>query len=348
LVLVTLDEYKIKKREKVMRNKLKTSIHLFSLVVLLILIASCGKTGEVGWPRWRGPNGDGISTETDWDPQAVAGGPKIVWHIEIGFGFSNIAIKNDWIYTMGQQDFESVVLCLKAETGEEIWRQSFGDTNEPLATPTLDGDRVYVLGKSGIVCSLKSINGDIRWKKDLVEDFGSPKAHWGYAGSPLVEGNLVILNARTSGIALNKKTGEKIWEGEVHTDKAGDYFSTPVIYDYADRRYALIFSDSGLFSVDVETGSKLWFYRWAGGASPHVADPVVFENKVFVSAAEANPRCVLLDIDGNKPRLLWQTENMKNHVNTCVFLDGYLYGAMEMLMLVKATSSAASTPKQVM
>ncbi len=311
-----------------MNPKIRSAIYLIPLAVILLSpLVGCGdRTAEAGWPRWRGPGRDGISTETDWDPTALAGGPKTVWHIDIGFGHSSIAVKDGRIYTMGQQSGESVVLCLKAETGEEIWRQSFGEINEPLATPTVDGDRVYVLSKSGVVCCLKSKNGDIRWKKDLVQDFGSPKAHYGYAGSPLIEGGLVILNARTSGIALNKKTGEKIWEGEVHTDEAGDYFSTPVIYDYADRRYTLLFSDSGLFSMDVESGSKLWFYEWAGGASPHVADPVVFENKVFVSSGEANPNCVLLDIDGNKPRVIWLTETMRNHVSTCIYLDGYLYG----------------------
>ena len=93
-----------------------------------------------------------------------------------------------------------------------------------------------------------------------------------------------------------------VWEGEVDTYKTGMYFSTPVIYDYDDKRCVLIFSDSGLFSMDVKSGRLLWFYEWTKSGSPNVVDPIVFDNKVFISTSESNARCALIDIKGNEPR----------------------------------------------
>jgi outer membrane protein assembly factor BamB len=159
-----------------------------------------------------------------------------------------------------------------------------------------------------------------------VKDLKSPAAVYGYAASPVVEGNLIILNAKTSGIALNKESGDLVWEGEVHTDRTGDYFATPVIYDHEDKRNALIFSNFGLFSMDVDTGKLFWYYEWKKGGSPNVVDPLVFDNKVFISSSETNVQGVLLDISGDEPNVVWQNENMSNHISTSVYIDGYLYG----------------------
>ena len=303
-------------------------------ILSIWLFGTCltyGIADDFEWPRWRGPNGDGISMETDWDPEALAGGPKILWKTNVGMGFSNIAIKGKYIYTMGHnnREKEDSVYCLNVDSGEEIWRYSYTSkmgSSGAQTTPTIDGKFLYTLSVDGQIFCFKSKNGKVRWKKDLVNDLKSLESEYGFATSPVVEGDLVILNAKTSGIALNKKTGDKIWEGEVNTDTIARYFATPVIYDHDEQRYVLLFSDSGLFSMDIETGGLLWFYEWTQIGAPNVADPVVFDNKVFLSHSEANAQCVLLDIKGNVPSLLWQNENMRNHVSTSIFIDGYLYG----------------------
>jgi outer membrane protein assembly factor BamB len=103
---------------------------IFVLFLYFSVLAVCGNADDVGWPKWRGPSGNGVSGETNWDPEALTGGPKILWKVDLGRGYSNVAIKDNRLYTMGLKDRKHTVYCLNAENGKEIWRSStdsFGD-----------------------------------------------------------------------------------------------------------------------------------------------------------------------------------------------------------------------------
>lgn len=101
-----------------MKCKSIASIYLIlTALVFLLILVNCGintKEDEVGWPRWRGPNGDGISNETNWDPEVLAGGLKILWKVDVGRGHSNVAIKDNRLLTMGKKDREGKVFCLSS------------------------------------------------------------------------------------------------------------------------------------------------------------------------------------------------------------------------------------------
>jgi outer membrane protein assembly factor BamB len=248
---------------------MKTRIMICILVIFVFGISAQYSIAEdFDWPRWRGLNGDGISMETDWDPKALAGGLKILWKAGVGMGHSNVAIKDNRLYTMGMRKRELHVYCLDAETGEEIWRYLIEDYYDPQSTPTIDDKYVYALSRNGILLCLKAKNGKLRWKKDLVSEYEVVIPYYGFAGSPVIEGDLLILTANTSGIALNKKTGERIWGSDKPPDNlrmpagTGPHYATPVVYDYEGKRYAVISSYIGLHAVDVETGKVFWLYEW--------------------------------------------------------------------------------------
>jgi outer membrane protein assembly factor BamB len=296
------------------------------LLSLLFGLSGCTNRNAVEWPQWRGPNRDGISTETDWDSEALAGGPKVLWHVNIGMGHSNVAIAGGRLYTIALNKDGECVLALDAETGEEIWRYDTGKRKMPQATPTIDGKYVYALSYDGVLISSKARSGRLVWSRDLIEDFEAPWEAYGYGTSPAVEGDLVIINTKHTGIALDKLSGDLIWEGEVRTAPSVNVFSTPVFYDHDGRRCLLIFSFPGLFAMDPESGEQLWYYEWMKPGSPNAADPVLFDNKVFISSSETDARGAVLDISGAEPRLVWETREMANHFSSCVYIDGYLYG----------------------
>jgi outer membrane protein assembly factor BamB len=211
------------------------------------------------WPRWRGPEANGISRESGWNPKALEGGPRVAWKADVGTGFSNVAIRRDRLYTMGLGD-GSFVYCLNAVTGKVLWRYPFPGYDAPQATPIVEGASLYCLAKNGILFCLKAHDGKRLWQKDLVAEYDAVMPFYGFAGSPVVQGNLLVLTANTAGMALDKTTGEKVWGSDKPpaTAKAADLtgtgYSTPVLYPQGGKRYALVYSYKGDFSVEVETG----------------------------------------------------------------------------------------------
>jgi outer membrane protein assembly factor BamB len=305
----------------------------WSLKFLLFfcLIAS-GLTGAFGlkteaadWPQWRGINRDSISDETGWIPEALRK-KKIVWKTRVGIGYSAAAVKDKYLYTMGNKNNTDTVFCLDAETGKEIWSYSYpcslGEHPGPRATPTIDGEQVFTLSREGHLYCFNVKNGKVRWKRNITKDFGVAPPIWGYAGSPVVEGDLLLLNAGVSGIALNKKSGKEIWVSKRGT---GGY-ATPVIYDWEGKRHAAIFGQKALYGVSVETGEVLWSYPWQTDWDVNAADPVVVGNRVFISSGYGKG-CALLEISAKgKPKVVWKNTKLRSHFSSFVYLDGYLYG----------------------
>jgi outer membrane protein assembly factor BamB len=170
----------------------------------------------------------------------------------------------------------------------------------------------------------------VQWKLNIVEEYKVVCPGYGFAGSPVVEGDLLIITVNSWGIALDKKTGGLVWTSppvdykkEV-SNGTGSLYATPVVYSQNNKRYAFILSGYGLYSVEVDSGKPNWFYKW--NPSDKIADPIIFNNKVFISTAEDFVGCVLLDINGEKPKVLWENKNLLNDINTSVLIDGYLYG----------------------
>ena len=277
------------------------------------------------WPQWRGPARNGISTETGWLAKWPADGPKVAWTKNVGAGYSAVSVSGGRVYTMGNANKTDTVWCLDADDGKTIWKQSYacrkGKYPGPRSTPTVDGDRVYTLSRQGHVFCFSADKGKKVWSKNLARELGIKPPGWGFAGSPLVEGNLLILNVGTAGVALNKTTGKVVWQ--TGTDKSG--FSSPVLFEMDGKRCVLIFAAKGLACVDVETGRKLWVVPWKTSWDVHAADPVVSGNKIFITSGYGSG-CALLQVEGGKPSVVWRGKQISGHFSSCVLYKGHLYG----------------------
>ena len=104
----------------------------------------------------------------------------------MGVGYSNVAIKDNHLYTMGHKGRENYIYCLDAETGHEIWKYTFQSSHDVMSTPIVDGNRIYGLGKNGKIYCLKTKNGKLLWEKDLWQDFNAQVPSYGWATSPIV------------------------------------------------------------------------------------------------------------------------------------------------------------------
>jgi len=315
-------------------------------VLVIVVLGICTQYGiadEFDWPRWRGPNGDGISMEADWDPEALHRGPKILWKVNVGMGHSNVVIKGKYLYTMGHEGLisdkvsEDTVYCLKVKNGKTAWQYSYSCISGKWGmgtqvTPVIDGSYVYTLSIQGDFFCFNAKKGMVQWKNNIVEDYDVQIPLYEFAGSPVIEGDLIILTANTSGIALNKNTGEMVWVSEKPPENlrlpysTGPHYATPVLYEYEGKRCAVITSYVGVHSVEVETGKLLWSYKWEPFRAVQAADPLIFNNKVFITQYFKHNGSVLLDIGGGEPKVLWKNLNMHSEFSSPLMIDGYIYG----------------------
>ena len=287
------------------------------------------------WPQWRGPNRDGVSRTARLDKKWPESGPREVWRQPIGEGFSGISIAKSLAYTMYSSGGSEFVVCLSALDGSEIWKTRSGakysedNGNGPRCTPTVDGDRVYVLGASGELLALEAESGKLIWQHNLRREFRSKRPHWGFTSSPLVEGNSVLVEAGGSNeralMAFDKMTGEMLWgTGE---DKIG--YSSPIAVDALGVRQILFFTGAALVSLS-PSGEQYWRHSWPNEGGINPATPVfIAPDRVFVSSGYGTGGAVLqMDSTDAGPGVseLWFSKKMKNHFATSVYHEGAIYG----------------------
>lgn len=302
-------------------------------MLLLTSVAAQPTTPE--WYQWRGPNRDGISVETgllqDW-PKA---GPPQVWRAGgVGNGYSSFSTSAGRLYTLGARGGIEYVMALDRVTGKKVWETQNGRRLEndrgdgPRGTPTVDDDRLYVLGGSGDLSCLDAATGRKMWSINLVSKFGGVNPYWGYSESPLVVGDRILVNAggrRASIVAVSKADGSTLWQQ--HNDGAG--YSSPMLLRTGSLNQVIFFTESNTMAVDPRDGRLLWTYRKASNGTANIATPIVRGTRVFVSSDYGTGGALLeVRAAGNLATAneVYFTRDMRNHHASSVLIGDYLYG----------------------
>lgn len=311
-----------------MTNRKEYVKYSLTAAVLILLFSSSGfsETGR-NWAEWRGPNHNGISDETGWDPEALKRPLRVNWNINVGEGYSSVSVKGDYLYTMGydQSSGENILYCLKVDTAEEVWRYTYeaprGRYAGPKCTPVAHNGFVYTFGQGGWFKCNDARTGELIWKRHAVEELGARRPHWQFPSSVRVHGRKAIVNAAESGVALDRETGEVIW---VSPPGTGNY-ATPVLYEDNGRTLAVIVGRDRLYSVDARTGETVWVYPWSTPRSITAADPFIYNGLLYISSGYRHGGA-LLDISGSEPELLWQNRDLCSHFTSPIIMDGHIYG----------------------
>lgn len=277
------------------------------------------------WPQFRGPARNGISTEKGWSARWPKQGPKAVWKVNVGKGHSSVAVSGGRVYTMGNSADRDTVFCLDAATGRTVWKQSYRcpakDYPGPRSTPTVSGGRVYTFSRDAQLYCLNSATGKVVWSRNLIRDHKVNSPTWGFASSPIVEGNLVIVNAGAAGVAVDKTTGKTVWQSGT---KMGGY-ATPVAFSAAGKRCVAVFSSDALAGVEAKSGKQLWSYPWKTDSGVNAADPLVAGDQIFIASGYGKGGA-LVKVSTGKATAVWQNRSMKSHFSSPLLVKGNLFG----------------------
>lgn len=285
------------------------------------------------WTGFRGPERDsivrGVRIETDWSKSP----PVALWRRPIGPGWSSFAVRDDRIYTQEQRGDKEIVACYNLTNGKPVWMHRdatrFWESNGgagPRATPTLSGGRVYTLGATGILNALDAGSGAVVWSRNAASDTGVKVPGWGFAGSPLVVGDVVIIAASGALVAYDAGTGNRRW----FVKSPGGSYSSPQLVTIGGVEQVLLMSGAGASSVAPADGKLLWEHAWPG--SPIVQPALLAGDNVLISTAGAMGGLGIRRIavahgsSGWAVDERWTSRALKPYFNDFVVHKGHAFG----------------------
>ncbi len=296
---------------------------------------------ESGWPQWRGPNRDGRAPagpfRADWDKKPL----RELWSVPCKGGYAACSVVGGKLYTLDYDAGSKTerLLCLNAIDGKPLWESASpadyaaitgGYSAGPRATPTVHDGRVYWVGATGqFACSDANSNKEY-WRHDLAKEFQAAVPRWGVACSPLIEGDLVVVQpgGRAGSVAaFDRITGEKVWA----TGSNPSGYSSPIAATVAGERIVLAMTGNALLGLRAADGKELFQHPWVTQFDGNIATPIAVDDYVFVSSGYGKG-CALLHIEKDgaavRAKVVYFRPGklMRNHHSTCVHKDGFLYG----------------------
>jgi outer membrane protein assembly factor BamB len=333
------------------------------LFALPLALAAAAPGRAADWPQWLGPDREGVWRETGLLDKFPRGGPKVLWRKPLGTGYSGPAVAGNRVYVMDRirpKDAQGKparptragipgterTLCLSAADGKLLWKDEYNCPytisypSGPRTTPLVRGNRVYTLGAMGHLRCLDAATGQVRWAKNLLKEYhldGPP--FWGYAGHPLLDGDLLYCLAGGEGsavVAFHKDTGKEVWRA-LTTEEIG--YSPPVLIRAAGKRQLIVWLSESVNSLDPATGRPYWTLPYPANGKPqrpavNIATVRRQGNLLFLSTYYDGPMMLQLAEDKPAAKVLWKGKKAKVrrpdglHILMAapVLKGGYVYG----------------------
>lgn len=286
------------------------------------------------WPRWRGPKGDGF-----WEPKPLPADfadrePQLLWKVNVGKGFGGVTVSDGRVYLMDRQTSpqeQERVLCFGAGGGKLLWQHVWpvkygemgGYATGPRASVTIADGKAYALGATGMAACFDAVTGKVVWELDCVKALKARIPQWGFAASPLLWKDTVLLHVGAEGqgsvVALDQTTGRERWRGG--RDRAG--YCTPEVIEHEGKLQLIQWGPEHVQSLDPDTGAELWAYPYKITYGVSIAQPLYRDGMLLVSGYWHGAKALRL---GAKPQLVWEEEKkMCGLMSAPLFKDGLVY-----------------------
>ena len=299
------------------------------------LVAFIVLTVAADWPQLLGPARNGASAEKGLFDTWTKKGPPSRWSVAVGDGYASPVVVGTNVVLFHRIGDEEVIECFDTDKGKSKWkfayatkyRDKYGKGDGPRSTPLISGGKVYALGADGDLTCVELASGKKVWQQALRTQFKLRDNFFGIGTSPLIEGDLLLINigAKDAGVvAFNKDSGKEVWKA---TDQDASY-SSPIAATIDGVRQVIFFTRDGLLSLDPATGNPRFSKRWRSrqATSVNAAAPLVVGDEIFVTASyQTGALLVRAKKDGVEE--IWSNDtSLSSHFNTPVVRDGFLYG----------------------
>ena len=325
------------------------------LSACLLLGWVAGDLRAEDWPQWRGVDRAAVWNDTGVVARFPDDGLTVTWRAPVRAGFAGPAVAGGRVFVLDYQttpgtrtmNGQERLVVFDEETGAELWQRQWPATYRnllakfatgPRATPTIDGDRVYVLGAAGMLSCFETETGALLWRVDTVVDYAATVPVQGTAQAPLVEGDLLIAvvggDPDAKVVAFDKVTGAEVWRALENTSETG--YSAPIVIDAGGVRQLILWHATAITSLAPETGAVYWNQDYAIGGGMAIATPVRSGRYLAVSQFFNGTMMLALNPDRPEARVLWQgtarselpdqTRTLHSIISTPILIGDHLYG----------------------
>ncbi len=295
-----------------------------TLVLLLSSLSAPVVADE--WPQWRGPQRDGVWRESGLPSGLTDREVSVRWRVPVALGYAGPAVAGGKVYLFEYEqsageienrpnaraklEGQERLRCLDARSGDELWKYEYPRTYEisypsgPRCTPTVDGDRVYVLGAEGDLTCVSTSDGSVVWSKSFSADYGAKTPIWGHSAHPLVDDDTlycVVGGEGSIAVAFDKMTGQEKWRA-LSANEPG--YCPPTMMTISGQKQIVIFYPRAIAGMNPTTGEELWSVPIEPSYGMSIAQPLRAGDRLFISGYNASV-CFSLPSPGKEPDILW-------------------------------------------
>ena len=308
-------------------------IYMRSLFFTILKSVICIGLGAQDIAQWRGPNRDGIYTETGLLKKWSDAGPKLLWHYdELGDGHTSAAVTGTGVFTTGMINGKGNIFAFDLK-GKLLWKKEYGTEwtdshNGVRSTPIVVKDKLYFLSAFGHIFCMNASDGKTLWTVDLVKEYGARNIQWGLTENLLFDGNMLYCTPGGSDaalVALDMNTGKQIWKSKGNGEKSA--YCSPMLIKLHNKKIVVTIMQYSIFGFDASTGNQLWKSEFKMDPDVHPNTPVYIDGYLFCTSGYGLGSVMLkLAADGSSVSEVWKNATCDPKTGGVVVLNGRIYG----------------------